>query len=90
MTYHHVIWILSSVPDVRNVFPFYNGSLYHRKIVPLIEADVLRVIELWTWSSDYNVVKSFFQCLYVMHVCSAYSCGERCASLIGKNVSFDA
>ena len=61
MTYHYVVEILSSVPDVGDVISFDDGSFYLWIIVPLVKADVLRMVEDWQWSFDYDTVKSLFQ-----------------------------
>ena len=61
MAFHDIIQILASVPDVWNVTSFDDSTFYLWKIIPLVEAYVLGIIEDWQWSFDYNAVKSLFQ-----------------------------
>ncbi len=61
MAFYDILQILSPVPDVGYIMSFDDCSFYFREIVPLVEADVLGMVEDWKRSIDCDPVGGLFQ-----------------------------
>jgi hypothetical protein len=86
VTFHHVVQILASVPDVRDVISVDDTSLDLREIVSLVQTEVLRMIRSHRWSWHDDPVGRLEDRFHVVDVGSRDECREGRPSLIGQYV----
>ena len=84
MAFHHVVQILASVPDVREVFPVDDTRLDLGEIVSLVQTDVLWMIRPPRSSLHDDPVGRIEDRLHVVDVGSHDEGREGCSSLVGQ------
>ena len=82
----HGVLHLSPVAHVRYVLPLDHPSLYLRVVLPLVQAEVLRMVAAWGRPRDDDAVQGLERRLHVVRVGPSDHSGEGRPPLVGQDV----